>query len=118
RIQYGTSLVYPVSSMGAHVAAAPNHQVGRMTSLTMRANVAIFGAFGYELDLTALGAHGQELVARQVAFVKQHRQLLQFGTFWRLQSPFAGNEAAWMTVAPDRSAALVAQYLILQEVNA
>ena len=117
KIQYGTSFVYPVSSMGAHVAAVPNHQVKRVTSLTMRANVAIFGAFGYELDLTRLGDHGQELVARQVEFVKQHRQLLQFGTFWRLKSPFAGNETAWMTVSPDRQHAILADYRVLQEVN-
>ena len=118
KIQYGTSLVYPQSSMGAHVAATPNHQLGRTTSLTMRANVAIFGAFGYELDLTQLGEHGQELVARQVTFVKKYRSLLQFGTFWRLKSPFEGNEAAWMTVAPDKSTAIVGDYRILQEVNA
>ena len=31
RIQYGTSLVYPPVAMGAHVSAAPNHQVGRST---------------------------------------------------------------------------------------
>ena len=118
KIQYGTSMAYPVSSMGAHVAAAPNHQLGRSTSLTMRANVAFFGAFGYELDLTALSQRGRELVARQVAFVKQYRQLLQFGTFWRLRSPFEGNETAWMTVSPDRSTALVGDYRVLQQANA
>ena len=52
RIQWGTSLAYPVSSMGAHVAAVPNHQVGRVTPLATRAAVAFFGAFGYELDPT------------------------------------------------------------------
>ena len=118
KIQYGTSFVYPISSMGAHVAAVPNHQLDRVTSLTMRANVAFFGAFGYELDLTQLSPRGQELVARQVEFFKQHRRLLQFGAFWRLQSPFAHNEAAWMTVSPDRETALVGDYLILQQVNA
>ena len=107
KIQYGTSFVYPVSSMGAHVAAVPNHQLGRVTSLTTRANVAFFGAFGYEMDLTRLPPRGRELVARQVAFFKQYRRLLQFGAFWRLQSPFAHNEAAWMTVSPDRETALV-----------
>lgn len=40
KIQYGTSLVYPVSSMGSHVSAVPNHQVLRNTSLKMRADVA------------------------------------------------------------------------------
>ena len=118
KIQYGTSFVYPVSSMGAHVAAVPNHQLGRVTSLTTRANVAFFGAFGYEMDLTRLPPRGRELVARQVAFFKQYRRLLQFGAFWRLQSPFAHNEAALMTVSPDRETALVGDYLVLQQANA
>lgn len=54
KIKYGTSLVYPISSMGSHVSAIPNHQVGRMTSLDVRAQVAYFGAFGYELDVTEM----------------------------------------------------------------
>lgn len=53
-IQYGTSLVYPIVSMGSHVAAIPNHQVDRKTNLSMRANVAFFGTFGYELDLNKM----------------------------------------------------------------
>ena len=57
-IQWGTSLVYPTSSMGAHVAAVPNHQTGRITPIGTRAAVAFFGAFGYELDPTALSADG------------------------------------------------------------
>ena len=52
KIQYGTSIVYPVSTMGAHVSAVPNHQVHRETSLEMRGDVAMSGNFGYELDLT------------------------------------------------------------------
>ena len=54
RIQWGTSLAYPLSSMGAHVAAVPNHQTGRITPIATRAAVAFFGVFGYELDPTAL----------------------------------------------------------------
>ena len=49
-IQWGTSHVYPLSSMAAHVSAVPNHQVGRVTPLGTRAAVAFFGVFGYELD--------------------------------------------------------------------
>jgi len=37
RIQWGTSLPYPLSSMSAHVSAVPNHQVGRVTPLATRA---------------------------------------------------------------------------------
>ena len=117
KIQYGTSFVYPLSSMGAHVAAVPNHQVQRKTSLRMRANVACFGDFGYELDLTALSEEGKEKTREQIRFVKKYRELLQFGTFYRLKSPFEGNEAAWMVVSEDRRTALVGYYRILQEIN-
>lgn len=118
KIQYGTSFVYPLSSMGAHVAAVPNHQVQRKTSLRMRANVACFGDFGYELDLTALSEEGKEKTREQIDFVKKYRELLQFGTFYRLKSPFEGNETVWMVVSEDRRRALVGYYRILQEINA
>mgnify|MGYP002228344117 CR=1 FL=1 len=40
RIQYGTSYGYPISSMGSHVSASPNHQLHRQTPLWTRANTA------------------------------------------------------------------------------
>ena len=54
KIQYGTSMVYPISSIGAHVSEIVNQQVFRNTPIETRANVAYFGAFGYELDLNEL----------------------------------------------------------------
>ena len=81
KIQYGTSLCYPVSSMGTHVSVAPNHQVFRDTPLHTRANVAYFGTFGYELDLNKLSGEENEEVKEQIAFMKKYRQVLQYGTF-------------------------------------
>ena len=69
KIQYGSSYAYPVSSMGAHVSVVPNHQVFRMTPMETRGNVAYFGAFGYELDLTKLSEEDHAIVRRQIAFV-------------------------------------------------
>ena len=114
KIQYGTSLVYPLSSMGSHVSAAPNHQVFRNTPLSTRAHVAYFGTFGYELDVTRLTPEEQETVKQQVAFMKAHRRLIQFGTFYRLKSPFEGNSSAWMVLSPDGEKALLAYFRILQ----
>src|SRR5699024_10449620 len=54
KIQYGASYVYPISTLGSHVSEIPNHQVGRITSLKMRKDVALFGTFGYELNLMDL----------------------------------------------------------------
>lgn len=110
KIQYGTSYVYPVSSMGAHVSAVPNQQVDRCTPLETRGNVAMFGAFGYELDLAALSREEEEVIRRQIAFVKEHRKLIQRGTFYRLMNPFAEQAAAWMVVSADRGEALAGYY--------
>ena len=117
RIQYGTSLVYPISAMGSHVSAVPNLQTGRRVSLRMRADVAFFGTFGYELDLNTLTDEEQAAVARDTAFMKAHRQLIQFGDFYRLASPFEGNDAGWMVVSGDRAAAIVGWYHALHAVN-
>ena len=86
-IQWGTSLVYPPSSMGAHVSAVPNHQTGRVTPLETRAAVAFFGVFGYELDPTALTAVERAQVRDQIAFYRAHRATLQHGRFHRLAEP-------------------------------
>lgn len=120
KIQYGSSMCYPISSIGSHVSAIPNHQVHRFAPLNTRANVAYFGTFGYELDLGKLTDEERETVKAQVAFMKQHRQLLQFGTFYRLKSPFEGdgNETVWMVVSEDRREALVGYYRVLNRVGA
>ena len=117
KIQYGTSLVYPVSSMGSHVSAVPNHQVLRNTSLKMRADVAYFGTFGYELNPNSLTEAEREVIKKQTAFMKEHRSLIQYGTFYRLQSPFAGNEMAWMVVSEDKKEAIVGWYRFLEPIN-
>ena len=77
KIQYGTSYVYPLVSMGSHVSAVPNHQLLRNTPLSTRANMAYFGTFGYELDLNLLSEAEMEQVKEQVAFMKRYRRLIQ-----------------------------------------
>jgi len=119
KIQWGTSLPYPLSAISAHVSAVPNHQVGRVTPLATRAAVAFFGVLGYELDPTTLSAQERAEIADQVAFYKQWRELFQRGRFLRLRSPFEGDrdETAWMTVARDARSAVVGHYRILSRPN-
>jgi Alpha-galactosidase len=117
KIQYGTSFVYPLSSMGAHVSEVPNQQLGRVTPLETRANVAYFGAFGYELDLNHLTDEEREVVRKQVAFAKRHRELIQKGIFYRLLSPFKDQATGWIVVSEDRTEALVGYYQVLNGVN-
>lgn len=117
KIQYGTSIVYPLSSMGSHVSEVPNHQVFRNTPIETRANVAYFGTFGYELDLNKLSLEEQQKVKEQVQFMKQYRSLIQQGTFYRISSPFEEKFTAWQVVSQDKKTSLVGFYRPLQEVN-
>jgi alpha-galactosidase len=104
--------------MGAHVSVVPNHQVNRITPIKTRGNVAFFGAFGYELDLNKLSEEERIEVRKQIAFVKEYGELIQKGTFYRLQSPFENNIAAWMVVSEDKKTAIVAYFKVLNDVNA
>ncbi len=128
KIQYGTSFVYPLVSMGSHVSAVPNHQLHRITPLESRANIAYFGTFGYELDLNLLSDDEIKAVKEQITFMKKYRELIQVdGRLYRLLSPFpsvnhtqsaSGNEMAWMVVSSDKKTALAAFYQSLNKVNA
>ena len=120
KIQYGTSMVYPPVTMGCHVSACPNHQVGRMTSLQTRADVAMCGNFGYELDATKFTSEEKEEVKAQTAFYKEIRHIIQFGELYRMISPYdgTGNEAAYCYVTENKKEAVVFWYRILAMPNA
>jgi alpha-galactosidase len=119
KIQFGTTTAYPLSVLSNHVSAIPNHQLGRMTSLETRGNVAFFGPLGYELDITKLSNEEKAAIADQIASYKQHRDLIMNGTFVKLISPFEGNknEMAWAVVSEDKTEALVGFYRVLAEPN-
>ena len=110
KIQHGTSFVYPPVTMGAHISAVPNHQMGRVTPFALRAGVAMCGNFGFEMDVRKLSDEEREQARQAVARYKAIRPLVQFGDFYRLLSPFEGPETAWMFVSPDGNEALVAYF--------
>ncbi|WP_274364243.1 alpha-galactosidase [Paenibacillus thermotolerans] len=118
KIQFGTSIVYPTSTMGAHVSAVPNHQVGRSEPLSMRAHVAYTGAFGYELDLSKMSEEDKAATKEHIAFYKTIRKLVQFGDFYRILSPFEGDETAWAVVSKDKNEAFAAYFQTRNEANA
>ncbi|WP_334117323.1 alpha-galactosidase [Ligilactobacillus sp.] len=112
-IQYGTSLVYPISMTTAHVSAIPNHQTGRKTPFETRGNAAMSAVFGYELDLTRMSQEDRDKVKEQVSCYKDIRNLVQYGTFHRLKSPVDTNQAAWMFVSDDRRDVCVMTFQVL-----
>lgn len=123
KIQYGTSLVYPLASMGSHLSACPNHQVHRHTPWNTRAQVALFGTFGYELDLMKENAENKASIKQQIELFKNCSSTLHQGELYRLQSPFEltrapfGNEVSWMVVDQDKSRAVLLWVRILEQPN-
>ena len=102
KIQYATSMGYPVSAISAHVTAVPNHQNGRITSLRMRADTAYAGVFGYELDITKMSDTELAEIKKQVETDKKLRTLMRTGDFYRILSPYETNYCSWEMVSKDK----------------
>ena len=85
-IQGNLSYLYPQSTFGAHVSAAPHAQTLRATPLTTRGNVSFFGCLGYELDLKHLVSVDIQEIKHQIELYKTYRRLFQFGTFRRMKN--------------------------------
>lgn len=119
RIQEGTALCYPLSAMGAHVTACPNHQVWRTTPFSTRANVASFGTFGYELNVARLSEEEKAEVKAQIAAYRKIEPLIREGDFAVLHSAFArGNFTAWQVTSKDKKRAVVLCVRMLASANA
>ncbi len=108
QIQSGTSYGYPLSGMGAHVSASPNHQTLRNTSLDTRFQVACFGNLGYELDITKLTTVEKKIIKGQIEFYKQYRALFQYGEFKRVLSD--NEHIIWQVTSKDKSKAISLLY--------
>ena len=117
RIQYGTSFFYPVSAVGAHVSAVPNHQTGRVTSFHTRGVTAMAGTFGYELNPALLSDEEKQQIREQIASYKKYERLINEGTYWRLSDPIHDEIAAWMSVSKEQDRALVSVVRLMAEAN-
>lgn len=117
RIQYGTSFFYPVSAVGAHVSAVPNHQTGRVTNLNTRGVTAMAGTFGYELNPAFLSEEEKQTIREQIQTYKKYERLINEGTYWRLSNPFEDEVSAWMSVSREQDRALVSVVRLVSEAN-
>lgn len=108
RIQYGTSFGYPISAVGSHVSAVPNHQTGRVTSIETRGVTAMAGSFGYELDLNTISEDEKQCVKKQIQEYHKYWNLIHNGDYYRLTNPFERKDlAAWAFVSEDQTEALL-----------
>mmetsp|Transcript_52000 Transcript_52000/g.126902 ORF Transcript_52000/g.126902 Transcript_52000/m.126902 type:complete len:589 (+) Transcript_52000:1608-3374(+) len=121
-IQHGTSLVYPLASIGSHITEVPNHQTQRLSTLKTRFLVALFGTFGLELDVRRMSGPELSELSLYVDKFKELSPIVLNGNFFRLWSPVKSISRfayAWMCTAPKDStsgiAAVVAVFLTKTE---
>lgn len=118
KIQQGTALIYPLSTMGAHVSDCPNHAVGRVTPFETRGYVALAGTFGYELDVTRIPEADRNMIPAQVAMYHKFNDLVRNGDYYRVASFLENKEwDCWEVVAKDKSEALMTIVEVLHKVN-
>lgn len=116
-IQYGTSFIYPASSIGSHVSAVPNHQTGRITPMRTRGIVAMAGTFGYELDFGRLSEDEKREVRLQVEAYHKYAPLIQNGDYYRLTNPQTDEVGAWAFVSEDKKDVLISAVMIRRHGN-
>ena len=117
-IQEGTALIYPLSTMGAHVSVCPNHAVGRVTPFKTRGYVALSGTFGYELDITKLPPEERAMIPHQVELYKKYSPLVREGNYYRIASYSQNNEYdAWASISKDKKLALVTFVQVMNHPN-
>ena len=117
-IQEGTAIVYPLSTIGAHVSDCPNHTVGRITPFETRGYVALAGTFGYELDVTKIPKEDRELIPVQVEMYHKYNDLIRIGDYYRIAS-YRENHYfdCWQVVSKDKKEALLTYIQVLNIAN-
>lgn len=58
------------------------------------------------------------MVREEIKFMKEYREVIQLGEFYRLVSPFESNFLSWIVVSKDKKTAILGWYKFLNEVNA
>ncbi len=112
-IQYGASYLFPPSAITAHVSAVPNHQTGRQIPFAARAAVSSAFNMGYELNILELSSEDRGQILTHLAEYKAEQEFLFHGEFYRLHSPFTGNDCAWMVANIEKTRAIV--YFFVRE---
>ncbi|MCQ2520343.1 MAG: alpha-galactosidase [Lachnospiraceae bacterium] len=117
-IQEGTAIVYPLSSMGAHVSDCPNHVLGRSTDFETRGHVALAGTFGYELDITKISEEERNMIPKQVEMYHKFNDLVREGDYYRLMSAREnGYMDSWMVKSKDDNEVLVTYVSVVNRAN-
>ncbi len=118
QIQYGTSIVYPLSTMSCHVSVCPNHQTSRITPMKTRADIAHLGATGYELNIADMEKAELENIKTETEEYKKCSDLILNGDLYRIDDPNTSNYFTFSVVSKDKTEAILLTYRRMGRPNA
>ncbi len=93
RMQWACSHFFPASVMAAHVTRWGQRPV------EFACAVALFGRFGFDIDLCTLTDTEFDICARAVAFARRNARVIQHGDIEHIISPVEGNDLSRAAVA-------------------
>lgn len=106
-MQWGTSYFYPAIAMASHISASPNHQTFRRIPTKFRADVAMSGRLGLEMQPRDMNDDDKAVCRQAISDYKTIRPIVQFGDLYRLQSPYdKKGVASLMYVTPEKDDAV------------
>lgn len=106
-MQWGTSYFFPAIAMASHISASPNHQTFRRIPTKFRADVAMSGRLGLEMQPRDMNDEDKAVCRQAIADYKKIRPIVQFGDIYRLVSPYDGKGiASLMYVNPEKDDAV------------
>lgn len=110
-IQYGTSMLYPLTTMGAHVSDKVT------TSYKTKGDIALFGTYGFELDPNKLTEEEKkEILEVNKIFDKYHKEVISDGDLYRIASPFTDGCFHINCVSKDKKKA-IGLYVNLEDIE-
>ena len=113
-MQFGTTVVYPASSMGCHISRVPNEVTQRTTSVTFRAHVAMMGgSFGLELDPSKIPEEERQQLPRLLQIAEKVSRTVINGSLWKLSLPEASQHPAAMYVSEDGRQAVLFAFQVI-----
>jgi alpha-galactosidase len=115
KIINGCSYLFPLDVLSAYIGPSPNHQNGRITSVSSRFNAGAFcAAQGVSLNYSDIDKNKGELTDL-VNFAKEHSSDMIGGNFYRLKK--SDNVFCWQYITKDYEKVFLLYFHILSGPN-
>jgi len=102
KIQYTTNMFYPLSTIGAHISSR------KYLSIKEKGALAMFGTFGYELDITKLDENDLKEVEITNKRFLENKDLIDDGDYYSLINPFKNsNFVSFSVVSKNKDECIV-----------